>query len=390
MPFNLLYRLVSGSLGFLGGLFPFLPRLLGAVTGNGIQTGRRNTSGRRALSPKDTAARFIREFEEEYGSNSLPFVESGFNQAFDSAKRDLKYLMVVLISPEHDDTSSWVRETLLSQQTTQFLREHSNELLLWAGNVVDSEAYQVADTLRCTKFPFAALVVHTPEVSSTAMSAVVRATGPMPPSTFVAKLATAITQHNEALSRVRATRAEQQASRNLRQEQDSAYERSLAQDRERARRKREEEEAAARAEKDALAEAAAAEKLVRSKEQWKRWRAQSLSSEPAAGQADTIRVSIRMPSGERVIRRFASGADIEELYAFVECYDVLKDQVFASGQAVEQPQGFEHKYVFRMVSPMPRVGYDVTEGGSIGEKIGRSGNLIVEPISGEEESDDEA
>jgi FAS-associated factor 2 len=37
---------------------------------------------------------------------------------------------------------------------------------------------------------------------------------------------------------------------------------------------------------------------------------------------------------------------------------------------------------------MPRTVYPVEEGGSIGEKIGRGGNLLVEPI--EEDDEDEA
>ena len=98
-----------------------------------------------------------------------------------------------------------------------------------------------------------------------------------------------------------------------------------------------------------------------------------------------MRISIRLPSGERVIRRFAPDADIEELYAFVECHDVLQD---ATMHGIEKPAGFIHEYGFQLVSPMPRMVYEVTAGGTIGEKIGRGGNLLVETKDDDDNNDD--
>lgn len=349
---------------------------------------RRNTSGRRPLNPKDTAARFIREFEEEYGNHQLPFFDNGYAQAFDVAKRDLKFLLVVLISPEHDDTSSFVRETLLAPEVVNFIKNPSNNIILWAGNVQDSEAYQVATALNCTKFPFAGVIVHTPSVSSTAMCIVSRIAGPSPPSAFVSKLREAIAQNSEALNRVRAQRAEQQATRDLREAQNSAYERSLAQDRERARQKREAEEKRKREEQEAREREEAKEREARNFEQWRKWRAQSIAPEPGAEVKDVVRISLRMPSGDRVVRKFAADASIEELYAFVECYDVLQAEDEPSA-TVEKPEGFQHEYKFRLVSPMPREAYELDAGGSIKERIGRSGNLIVERTDDEEDEEDE-
>jgi FAS-associated factor 2 len=207
------------------------------------------------------------------------------------------------------------------------------------------------------------------------MTVIMRAVGPMPAQELARKLEAAITSQQAQLRSQRSQRAEQQASRNLRDEQDSAYERSLAQDRERARRRREEQEAQERAESEAQAAVEAEEAKKIKTEQWRKWRAQSLPLEPGPDLKDVIRVSIRMPSGDRVIRKFRSDADLEELYAFVECYDVPEET-----ETVEEPQSFVHSYSFRMVSPMPRTVFALGKGGSIGERLGRSGNLIVEPI----------
>ncbi|KAF2740746.1 UBX domain-containing protein [Polyplosphaeria fusca] len=388
VPFSLGYSLLARAFRLVGWIFPFIPRTWGRLTASNINTpaSRRTTSGRRPLNPRDTAARFIREFEEEHGSNELPFFEGGYAGAHDLAKKELKFLLVVLVSPEHDETSSFIRDTLLSPDVVSFLRDPENNIVLWAGNVQDAEAYQVSTSLNCTKFPFSGLIVHTPQVSSTAMSIVARIAGPMPPTQYISKIRQGIQAHSEPLTRVRAQRAEQQATRSIRQAQDSAYERSLAQDRERARKKKEEAERKAREEKEALEREAAKERYAQNLEQWRKWRAASISAEPGTDDNDVVRISLRMPNADRIVRRFAAEAHIEELYAFVECYDFLQSS--DSLEKAKEPQGFEHEYKFQLVSPMPREVYELKAGGTIKQRIGRSGNLIVERTDEDADEDE--
>lgn len=327
------------------------------------------------MSPRDTAARFARELEEDYGSHGLHFFEGSYSQAYDLAKKDLKFLLVVLISPEHDDTASFVQETLFAPEITDFLNSNASELLVWGGNVQDSEAYEVSTSLNCSKFPFAALVAHTPQNSSTSMSTIARISGTVSPSAFVAPIRRAMEQQSSILTRARAQRNEQQATRSLRDEQNSAYERSLVQDRERARQRREAEAQQANAAQAARMKEEAEQRQVQKREQWRKWRAQTLRPEPGAGAVDTTRISIRMTSGERVIRKFDAQADVEELYAFVECYDLLGAN---DGAIQTKPDDYKLSYKFRLISPMPRTVYDVESGGSIADRIGKSGNLLVE------------
>ena len=377
LPFNLLWKLVLGSFSMLGWLFPFLPRLIHSLSNrSGGRAARAVTGGRRPLNPKDNAARFIREFGEEYGEHRLPFLENGYAQAYDLAKKDLKFLLVVLLSPEHDDTETFVRETLLSQEVESFVNNPENNVVLWAGNVQDSEAYQLAGGLSCTKFPFAALIVHTPQESTTAMSTVARVVGLTSPSEFVSKLRSAINQHSPPLERTRAQRREQEATRNLRQQQETAYERSLAQDRERMRLRKEAEATKQMEEQEAQAKAKQVETVAQQLQEWKKWRASTISVEPDLDVKNVTRLSIRMPSGDRIVRRFVPEATIEDVYAFVECYDILENDTTAT----EPPAGYTHDYKFKLVSPMPRAIYDVEADGTIADRIGRSGNLIVEPV----------
>ncbi|KAJ3505452.1 hypothetical protein NM208_g16192 [Fusarium decemcellulare] len=346
--------------------------------------------------PRDTAARFKREFDEEYGENDLPFFEGGIAQAHDLAKKELKFMLVVLMSPEHDDTETFVKETLLSQEVVDFIKDPANNIILWAGNVLDSEAYQVAQEYICTKFPFSALVCLTPKEGSTRMGIVKRLVGPMPPATYLTEIRTAIEKYGSDLDGVRAERTAQEVTRNLRTEQDSAYERSLAIDRERARQKKEAAAAAAAAEKRALEEAEAAARLEEKRQQWRAWRATTIVAEPPTSDKNVVRVALKMPEESgigRIVRRFPQDASLEDLYAFVECYEILQEDSAAGG---DKPEEYEHEYKFRIASILPRMVYEPSTSVTMGEKIGRSGNLIVEDISpdsedesGDDDDDDE-
>ncbi|KJY01066.1 ubx domain-containing protein [Zymoseptoria brevis] len=387
LPVNISYIIFSKLFGAVGYVFPIIPRLLARFwSGRASQPSR--DSRRRPLAPRDTAARFIREFEEQYGvtNGTLPFFEGGYAQAFDVAKRDLKWLVVILLSPEHDDTAGFCRETLLSPEFTTFVKNDSDNILLWAGTVQDAEAYQVSTALNVTRFPYVALIVHTPSVSSTAMSKIETSTGPITPQDLISKLQAAMQKQSQELDRVRRQRQEQEATRNLRQEQESAYERSLAQDREKTRRRKEEEAAKEKSEREERERSERKANDARRLTQWRRWRAQSIPPEPGADAKDAVRMSLRMPSGERVIRKFRADADLEELYAFVECYDILEE---THEKEVSEPVNYDHAYKFRLVSPMPREVYDLDKQGSIRDRIGRSGNLIVEKIVGDDDSEEE-
>jgi FAS-associated factor 2 len=388
LPFNLTYSIFSRVFGTLGYLFPVIPRLLYRLFP--LQSTRPNNSDRRPLNPRDTASRFIRDFEEEYNvePNTLPFFDNGYAQAFDLAKRDLKYLLVILLSPEHDDTAPFVRDTLLSPQVKDFIQAHASDLVLWAGSVQDSEAYQVATALNVTKFPFTGLIVHTPSVSSTSMSLIARVAGPVPSSEFLVKMQDAMQKRDQELQGARRQRSEQQASRSLREEQNSAYERSLAQDRERARQRKEAEAARQQVEREERERAEARARRAQNIAQWRKWRLHSLPQEPASAASDVVRISVRMPSGERVIRKFGADAPLEELYAFVECYDLIQNDEQTSTEHVSEPSGYSHVYEFQLVSPMPREVYGLDQGGTLKSRVGRSANLMVEKLVEEDDDDD--
>lgn len=345
------------------------------------------------LMPRDTAARFKREFEEEYGATDLPFYEGGIAQAHDLAKKELRFLLIVLLSPEHDDTESFVKDTLLSQEVIDFLKASADKIILWGGNVLDSEAYQVSSEYNCTKFPFTALVCLTPNEGSTRMGIIKRLVGPMPAADYLSEIRNVIEKYDGDLNTARAERSAQEFTRNLRTEQDSAYERSLAMDRERVRQRKEAAAAVELAEKEAQEAEKSAQQLQAKRHQWRLWRVASIRDEPPQGDKDIVRIALNMPEetgAGRIVRRFPQDASMEEIYAFVDCYEVLQNEQSKDG--MDEPDEYRHEYPFRIASTLPRKVFEPASDGTLLDQIGKSGNLIVEPMSsdlGGESNDEE-
>lgn len=393
-PFQLGWRLFTTLFRPVWYILSFLPQSLRPrAVSNSITRGLRNTNGRKMLLPRDSAARFKREFEEEYGSDQLPWFEGGFAQAHDLAKKEIKFLLVVLMSPEHDDTAAFARDVLLAPEVAAFLADPANNIILWGGNVLDSEAYIVSQEYNCTKFPFSVLISLSPKEGSTRMGIIKRLAGNTTDTLYLGGIQAAMDKYTPDLEGLRAERVAQQTARNLRTEQDSAYERSLAKDRERARQKREAALAEAEAEKRALEAAERAEELQRRRQLWRRWRAATVAPEPPAGDKDVVRLAVKMPEATgagRVIRRFAGDTTVEELYAFVECHDLLARPADESELDDKDgaPEGYEHVYGFRLASLMPREVYEPSKERTLRETIGKSGNLIVEDVEEDDEEEE--
>jgi FAS-associated factor 2 len=123
-PFTTIHRLLA----FFTTLIPFLSRL-----------SLKSIPTRRQLSPADTASRFIREFEELYGSRHIPFQGRGYADVTQHVKDADLYLLVVLISEQHDDASAFCKEVLCDEGLEEWIR--TNDCVVWGGNIADSEAH---------------------------------------------------------------------------------------------------------------------------------------------------------------------------------------------------------------------------------------------------------
>ncbi|KAF2860159.1 UBX-domain-containing protein [Piedraia hortae CBS 480.64] len=301
----------------------------------------------------------------------LPWFEGSYAQAYDRAKQELKFLVVVLLSEEHDDTPAFVREVLEGEDGRFAALAKDENVLLWGGSVNSSEAWQVASVLGISTVPYVGLVFHTPSLGSTAMGQVaIAAGGETTADQVVGRCREKIDKYNRELAGIRQRRKQQDAERRLREEQKSAYQRSLEKDREKARRRKEAEAIREREEKEERLRKEQQEEKEKKALQWRKYRAQRIAKEPQDG----TRISLRFPDGERVIRKFDPQDDLEALYAFVECREFIDGD-----DAVDAPHDYNHQYDFILVSPLPREEI-LLQDAKIGDKIPRAANLVVEKV----------
>ncbi|KAF5103730.1 hypothetical protein D0Z03_000066 [Geotrichum reessii] len=185
----------------------------------------------------------------------------------------------------------------------------------------------------------------------------------------------------------------------LRQCQDDAYQQSLAIDRERERVAREEAQRVAEQEAREHAEREERQRAAETKQQlkeakkqqeqiWKKWKASQIKPEFNSETEKAARISIRMPSGERIVRKFSGNQTIDDIYAFVECYDLIKDGAVVPDPSESPSPDYVHEYSFQLASTLPRqviladVGIKISDN----KMLWPSASLVVEvDLSDDEE-----
>lgn len=345
----------------------------------------------------------MRDFEEIVASGEkgegdgtvgvkLPWFEGGYAQALDAAKKDMRFLLVILTSDEHDDTTNFFRQTLAKPELATFLT--NNDFILWGGRVSESEAYQVSRALEVTSLPTSLLISFTPpntrSTASSDMSVIARVQGSLSPEAYISKLRSAQAGHQPHLDSIRSRRRAQEEARQINDQSNLAYQRSLENDQRRERERAAAAEAARRAEEERIAREKEIEMIEIRKSQWKKAIAKEVwrdMKEPATG---GVRLQVRLVDGKVFRRRLRPEVTLDELYRFVECreeFETLDTEGEGAFDDVDMPKGYKHEYKFRIASVMPRKVYEPTLAATVGELFSPSASLIVE--TEDEDSDEE-
>ncbi|KAJ1339678.1 hypothetical protein BSLG_005711 [Batrachochytrium salamandrivorans] len=283
-----------------------LPGRRRTVGGSGMQ---RNRSSTERSTAECASVRFKEDFESQYGSKHPPFL-------LELTPSEIRYALVILQSDEHDDTDKFSRETISSDTFISFVSEKN--LLVWGGNIHDAEAFKVSAVLNATSYPFMALIT----LQGSRMAVAHRFEGLMSTGRIISKLRRLIDRFDPLLAGARADRASHAAARSIRQQQDDAYQASLLADQEKARKAKEEEEQAKKALLEQEQQRIAGLTKLERRKQLKIELAANMPVEPDVGEPNTTRLSIRLPSGERVIRRFKADDTIQILWNFIETHDL--------------------------------------------------------------------
>ncbi|KAJ1852098.1 Ubx domain-containing protein [Coemansia sp. RSA 1722] len=414
-PFHLVFRvstfMIKAVLTLVG-----LQRIASA----GIPGGR-NVSSSGSGSGSDPASRdaaeFRRYFEESFGTDHPPFFTGTYARALEAARRDLKYLLVVVWSKEHDNARLF-GQVLTHPDLVSYLSQR--EFLVWVGDVSCAEAFGVATTLGATRYPFIALGGYTSQLYPATgirqggerykLKIFVRLDGlpsDIPSDTLARSLIRTIRgpveRVNQTLSAARREQQEREAARRIVEQQDRAYQESLARDKERERQMRERDElerTMRESEERRLEEEKRKQDLVK---QWK-WAtfARIQSQEPvdinALPKGAAGKLNLRLEDGTRTLTVFSAEATLQDVFDFVETRDVAAEWEASGGKApygeddlalIEMPEDYEHEYDFALVSQFPRAVFE-DRAANLKEQLSAKGlwpsaALIVEPLFEPEE-----
>lgn len=317
MPFRLTYRTVYGVFDLFLSIFG----LLGVATAPNNGTGRRRISNNDFSRPEEDVADFIADFDAKYGRDHVPFHSGSYSRALEEAKRDLRFLLVYLHCPSHQDTEQFCRQTLASPILKAFAVNMN--VIVWACSVETSEGYRVSQALRESCYPFLALIV----LRQNKMMVVGRVEGGyMTPEALCERLEIVIRDNEAYIVAASAERAERNINAEIRQEQDAAFQETLRMDQERERLKREAEEAKRREEEE---ERARQQAEVERKETIRRQKielASEIPEEPNQDDQEAVRIVIKLPEGQRLERRFYKHQSLKYLYYYVFCHPDSPDE----------------------------------------------------------------
>lgn len=278
--------------------------------------------------------------------------------------------------------------------------------------VSDLSSLVAALKLSATTYPFVAFVSLHPRSgprsassSTPQLSVISRHSGSPQTQTSAAVLhayitTTLVPRVTPLLNRLRAEARTRQQERDLRAEQDRAFAEAERLDRERMLKRREEE---ARLQREAE-EIQRKQLEERMREQWKNeWRRHARSTlpvEPGPECAGRLRIGMRLPDGQRLVRHFGPSDTLDVLYTFVDVQFV--DRVSTDGGSTARPPAdYNPGFDFTLTTAFPRVEVPFAKGtslGSIGALKGGA-NLAVEMRAGsgklsssmdDEDSDEES
>lgn len=184
--------------------------------------------------PKLIIKERIKNFNSTFGPGHPPLCALSYNEVVEKAHAECKLMLVYLHSEQHEDTSKFCREIFCTDAFMAFMAQNDN-VLVWYGNTMDSEAFLVGQKLGATSFPFLALVTCPARNSVQILYKVVcgasNANLLMPD--LCRYLDSAITRGSVMLTDSRAQQFQHSEDNALRQEQDRDFQASLNADQQR-------------------------------------------------------------------------------------------------------------------------------------------------------------
>jgi len=349
------------------------------------------------------------------------FFIGGYDAALRLAQQEARVLCVILTCEEHDDVPPFRRDVLTDPELVRVLTD--NNIISWGGDVRDRDGYQgmvlfpvsnpsnhdflAALKLDATTYPFVAFVsLYARLGKPDALTVITRHCGPSTTFTSASALSTHI--QNTVLPRVapvlnrkRAEIRVRVAERELRAEQDRAFQEAQRKDYERITKRREEERR--RKEEEERVQRDAAERHKRKEERilWRRFARRGVVPKEVPGSKSAVRIGVRLPNGKLVVRKFEPTDSITGLYAFVDA-QMIPAQYKPEDDPTEPPAGDRYagdvdthdwEWEFKLAVAFPKSAIPWIKGSQmkIGdlEALKGGANLVIEMIAPIHEDDND-
>ncbi|KAK9918295.1 hypothetical protein WJX75_002911 [Coccomyxa subellipsoidea] len=283
--------------------------------------------GAHDVEPQAAAEAFQRSFTAKYGELQPQWQDCGWQAATSQSHSQFKFLFVYLHAPHHQDTDRFCRETLCNPELVEYV---NSTFVCWGGDISYPDAYRLSNSLRVTGYPYCALLAF----SGARTQLIAAVEGCAGATRLLGVLQQAVSDHGGHLAVEQADANERDFNRRLREEQDLAYQQSLAEDQERERQR------TAKREQQAAAERVAAEAAAKSKAQAdaearrvadraamlaarRSANRKALKPEAAAGTPATTALRVRLPDGSNHLHRFSSSAALQEVWDWVGSLEEL-------------------------------------------------------------------
>mmetsp|Transcript_24902 Transcript_24902/g.48484 ORF Transcript_24902/g.48484 Transcript_24902/m.48484 type:complete len:475 (+) Transcript_24902:45-1469(+) len=299
--------------------------------------------GPRLRGGASSGAAFGRALNAAYGAElQLPVFFSGsFAQALQAARLDVKLLVVYLHSENAQHTQSFCTQVLSNDYVCTMLNEN---FLLWGGDILRVETHFVAQMMHARQYPCFCVLLPANDDEIRVIGAL---HGEVQVDAAVALLTTCLEEMDAHRAEIVARREQHAEDRSLREQQDREYQEALEMDRRREEQQQlleQEQRETQRLAEEQLRQEQEALSRIEAQQQELLERRQRQAAELAPESADaTARISLRLPAGQRVQRKFATCATLKDVYAWADSAAYLPEN---KGRDLMVPDRFVLKTSF--------------------------------------------
>lgn len=280
---------------------------------------------------------FGRALSSTYGAQWLwpRFFEGSFSQSLQKAQRECKLVVAYLHSEDAPHSQSFCTEVL----SNEFVRDMMNEnFLAWGGDVARMESHHVAQLIHAREYPCLSVLMP---ASVDDVRVIGSLCGQIRTDAVVALLANSFDRMESHRAEAIARREQQAEDRHLREAQDREFQEALEMDKRRAAQLEQQRRAELETQRIAEEERQKTQEMIDRREEQQNLLVEQRKRKAAVleveGPEAKSRISLRLPAGQRIQRKFSPTATLADVYTWADCAAYLPEN---EGKGLEVPNQF--------------------------------------------------